>query len=324
MKSKYTRFLVTGGAGFIGSHLVDRLLRNGSEVKVIDDLSTGRLDNIQSHIGKSNFCFIKGDIRKRETVKEAVKDVEVVLHAAAFVSVVQSINNPLITNEVNVNGTLNLLEASLNSNVKRFILSTSAAIYGQQQIVPIKEGATPHPDSPYSISKLAAELYTETYYKNYGLETVCLRYFNVYGPKQTNGPYAAVILAFIDHLIRNRAPVIYGDGKQTRDFIDVRDVVDANVLAIEKNCAGEIFNIASGSALTINRLLKKIQKIMGKNGLAPTHEAPRAFEIRHSVADVSKANKILGFKPKVSIDKGLCELVSYHQAKAHLLANNKP
>lgn len=316
MKPKYTRVLVTGGAGFIGSHLVDRLLKNGLDVKVIDDLSSGRLDNIQSHVGKSNFCFIKGDVRKRGTVKEALKDVEVVFHAAAFVSVIQSINNPFITNEVNICGTLNLLEESLRSNVKRFILSSSAAVYGQQDKLPVKEDAPLHPDSPYAISKLAAELYAETYCRNYGLETVCLRYFNVYGPRQANGPYAAVITSFMDALARKIPPTIYGDGEQTRDFINVRDVVDANMLAMGKKCAGEILNVATGSALAINDLLKKLQIIIGGDEIVPIHEAPRAFEIRHSTADIRKAREVLGFKPKVSIEEGLGELVNYYKGKA--------
>jgi UDP-glucose 4-epimerase len=317
MRSKYTRVLVTGGAGFIGSHLVDRLLKNGLEVRVIDDLSGGRLDNIHSHVGESNFCFVKGDIREREIVKEALKDVEVVLHAAAFVSVIQSISNPLITNEVNACGTLNLLEESLCSNVKRFILSSSAAVYGQQDKLPVEEGAPLHPDSPYAISKLAAELYAESCYRNRGLETVCLRYFNVYGPRQANGPYAAVITSFMDSLARKIAPTIYGDGEQTRDFINVRDIVDANVLAMGKKCAGEILNVATGSALTINVLLKKLQRIMGDDEIAPIYEAPRAFEVRHSVGDIRKANEVLGFKPKVTIEEGLGELVNYYRGKAN-------
>ena len=309
MKSKYAHVLVTGGAGFIGSHIVDRLLENGLEVKVIDNLSTGRLDNIKSLIGKSNLLFIKGDIRKRETVKKAIKDVEVVFHAAAFVSVTQSINNPLIANEVNATGTLNLLEASLSSNVKRFILSSSAAVYGQQDALPIKEEAQLNPDSPYAISKLAAELYAKTYYRNYGLETVCLRYFNVYGLRQTAGPYAAVITEFIDHLTRNKPPIIYGDGEQTRDFINVKDVVDANVLAMEKNCAGEILNIATGSQLTMNKLFEILQILVGKGQIDPIYDKPRPSDIRQSCGDISKANRMLGFKPKVSLEAGLLELI---------------
>jgi UDP-glucose 4-epimerase len=315
MKSKYTHVLVTGGAGFIGSHIVDRLLENGLEVKVIDNLSSGRLQNIKSHMGKSGFQFIKGDVRKKETVKRAISDVEVVFHAAAFVSVVQSVRNPLLTNEINVNGTLNLLEASLNSDVRRFILSSSAAVYGHQKRVPIREDTQLHPDSPYSISKLASELYAETYNRHHGLETVCLRYFNVYGPRQVNGPYAAVITAFLDRLTRDESPIIYGDGEQTRDFVNVKDVADANLLAMDKDCAGEVFNVATGSALTVNGLFKKLQKIMGKDGVAPIHEASRAMEIRHSIGDIRKASKVFGFQPKVSIEDGLGELMSYHQAK---------
>lgn len=309
MKSRYGSALVTGGAGFIGSHLVDRLLENGFEVKVIDDLSTGRLENIVAHQGKSNFQFIKGDIRDWETVRRAVEDVEVIFHEAALVGVPQSVENPRLTNDVNVNGTLNLLEASSRFNVDRFIYASSTAVYGEQKILPIKEDAIPHLNSPYAVSKLAAELYLEVYYKTYGLETVRLRYFNVYGPRQMFGPYAAVITAFVNHLIRNEPPVIHGDGEQTRDFINVKDVVDANMFAMEKNCAGEIFNIATGSQSTINKLFKILRGLIGKGQIEPIYDKPRPFDIHQSCGDIGKAKRILGFQPKVSLEQGLLDFV---------------
>ncbi len=309
MKFKYGSALVTGGAGFIGSHIVDRLLDNDFDVKVIDDLSTGQLENVVAYKEESNFHFVRGDIRNWETVKRAVKDVDVVFHEAAFIGIPQSVDNPQLTNDVNVNGTLNLLEASLKFNVNRFIYASSTAVYGEQKTLPIKEDAIVHPDSPYAVSKLAAELYVETYYKTYGLETVRLRYFNVYGPRQMYGPYAAVITAFVNNLMMDKPPTIYGDGEQTRDFINVKDVVDANMLAMEKKCAGELFNVATGSQLTINKLLNTLQTVTNKTEIQPVYAEPRSPDIRNSCGDMGKANRILGFKPKVSLKKGLFKLI---------------
>jgi len=216
MKFRYDSALVTGGSGFIGSHLVDRLLENGFEVTVVDDLSAGLLENIAAHQGKRKFHFIKGDIRNRETVKRVVKDVNVVFHEAAFVGGPQSVDDPLLTNDVNVNGTLNLLDASLRSDVNRFICASSAAVYGEQKSLPIKEDAAPHPNSPYADAKLAAELYVKDYCQTYGLKTVCLRYFNVYGPRQRSGPYAAVITSVVSHLMEHTAPTMQSESvKQT-------------------------------------------------------------------------------------------------------------
>lgn len=309
MKPKYGSALVTGGAGFIGSHIVDRLVENGFEVTIIDNLTAGRLENIGVHKGKGSFRFIEGDIRDWETVKRAVKGVDVVFHEAAFVGAPQSVDNPQLTNDVNVDGTLNLLEASLKFNVDRFIFASSAAVYGEQESLPVKEDAVPCPSSPYAVSKLAAEFYAEVYCKTYGLKTVCLRYFNVYGPRQLYGPYAAVITAFVDRLMRDKPPTIYGDGYQTRDFINVKDVVEANVLAMEKNCAGEIFNVATGSSLTINKLFKVLQNVMGKRQIEPVYDAQRLGDVRQSCGDISKAEKILGFKPKVSLESGILDFI---------------
>lgn len=311
MKFKYSSAVVTGGAGFIGSHIVDKLLESGFEVTVIDNLSTGQFENIVNHKGKEGFRFIKGDIRDPEKVKKAVKNIEVVFHEAAFVGGSQSVDKPLLSNDVNVNGTLNLLEASSKFNVDRFIYASSAAVYGEQETLPIKEDAIPHPNSPYAVSKLATEFYAEAYHKTYGLETVCLRYFNVYGPRQMYGPYAAVITAFVDHLMRDKAPTIYGDGEQTRDFINVSDVAEANMLAMEENCAGEIFNVATGSSLTINRLFKILQKLMGKSQIKPVYAEPRPADISNSYGDNGKAKEILGFNPKVSLEEGLLKSVKF-------------
>ena len=308
MASQYSRALVTGGAGFIGSHIADRLIENNFEVRIIDDLSSGQMEHLRTFKNKKSVLFMKGDIRDPEIVKTAVKDADVVFHEAAIVGPAQSIENPLLTNDVNVNGTLRLLEASVKYGVKRFILASSAAIYGEQRVLPIKETAIPQPSSPYAISKLSAELYSISYYRAYGLETVILRYFNVYGERQANGPYASVITAFLNNFMCSKQPVIYGDGEQARDFVYVKDVVDANMLAMEKDCAGAIFNTASGSSVKINDLFKILQKTTGKNEIQPEYSAPKKCEIRESCGDISKAKSVLGFKPMVSIEEGLKKL----------------
>jgi len=317
MGPRYSSALVTGGAGFIGSHMVDRLLREGFYVKVIDDLSTGRLDNIKTHSGDKNLLFIRGDIRDGEIVRKALRDTDVVFHEAAFIGGPQSIERPVFTNAVNVDGTLNLLEASRESEIERFVLASSASVYGAQKVIPIKENVALHPSSPYAVSKRATELYAEFYYKTFGLETVCLRYFNVYGPRQPRGPYAAAITAFVESFLHEKSPIIYGDGEQTRDFINVKDVVEANMLAANKKCAGEIFNVASGSRVTINGLVKDLQVVMDKNHVKLSYAGRRQSDVYHSCGDIGKAREILGFEPKVAIKQGLIELVDYYKSFPH-------
>ncbi len=312
MAGEYSKVLVTGGAGFIGSHIVDRLLKEGCEVTVIDNLSTGKMQNIARHKSEKEFHFIQGDIRNFNLVKEAVKGVDAVFHEAAIVSVPFSIEDPMGTNDVNVGGTLNVLKACLNSNVKRFIYSSSTAVYGDTEKLPIKEDSVPQPISPYGASKLAAEGYVNAFYRVYGLETVCLRYFNVYGPRQAYNPYSGVITIFINRLLDDQPPIIYGDGEQTRDFINVQDVIEANILALEReNAAGQTFNIATGVATTINQLAKLLQEVMGKTELKVVHADPRPGDIRHNYADISKAKKILGYEPKIGIKEGLTQLVKW-------------
>lgn len=308
----YSKVLVTGGAGFIGSHLVDRLLEDGFEVTVIDDLSTGKPGNVAHHQGKENFHFIEGDIRDFDLVRKIVKDLDAVFHEAALVSVPRSVKNPLHTNEVNVTGTLNLLKACLDSGTKRFIYGSSTAVYGDAEDLPIKEDSIPKPISPYAVSKLAAENYVNVFHKVYGLKTVCLRYFNVYGPRQAYGAYSGAITIFINRLLSDRPPIIYGDGEQTRDFTEVRDVVDANMLALEKhNAVGQVFNIATGVATTINSLAELLQEIMGKTELKAVYENQRPGDIRHSYADISKAKKMLGYEPRIGLREGLTQLVEW-------------
>ena len=310
MPRGFSEILVTGGAGFIGSHIVDRLLDEGFHVRVVDDLSTGEKKNLTQHEGKQSFQFIEGNICNFDLVKKAIKGADAVFHEAALVSVTSSVENPLLTNEVNVTGTVNLLKACVDAQVKRLVFASSCAVYGDSEILPKHENLMPMPLSPYAVSKLAAENYVKVFHDVYGIETVILRYFNVYGSRQKSGPYSGVISVIINCLLENKAPTIYGDGNQTRDFVNVKDVVEANMLALSKREAvGEVFNISSGEAITINKLAETIQEIMEKTSLKAVHAEPRAGDITHSYGDITKARKKLEYEPKVQLEKGLSELV---------------
>ena len=301
---------MTGGAGFIGSHTVDHLLAEGVEVVVLDNLRSGRLENIRQHVNKRNFRFVRGDIRDSHLVKDLVSDVDAVIHLAALVSVPESIKDPALTYAINVNGTLNLLKASVDFGVKRFVYASSCAVYGNAENLPIKEDYPPKPLSPYASSKLTAEDYVQKYNRNFGLETVCLRYFNVYGPRQIYSDYSGVITRFINRLTNDLPLVIFSDGEQTRDFVYVTDVAEANILALKHAKAiGEIFNIGTGVATTINQLANMLLELAGKNSLETVHSEPREGDIRHSVADISKAKEKLGYCPKVSLKDGLKRLL---------------
>ncbi len=311
MQKSYSKILVTGGAGFVGSHIVDRLLKEGVEVTIIDNLSTGRRENISQHQNRKDFHFTEGDIQNVDLERNAVDDIDAVFHEAELVSVPRSVENPLLTNEVNVSGTLNLLKASADANVKRFIHASSSSVYGETETLPKHERLTTQPISPYAVSKLAAENYVKIYHKVYGLNTVCLRYFNVYGPRQTYGPYSGVITIFINRLLKNEPPIIYGDGEQTRDFTYIKDVVDANMLALTKKTAiGEVLNTATGTPTTINQLAAMLQQIM-KTNLKPVYTKPRPGDIKHSYAEVTKAKKLLRYNPQISLKKGLNELIKW-------------
>jgi len=305
------RFLVTGGAGFIGSHLVDRLISKGFDVFVLDDFSSGSRKNLRSHIGKSNFRLIKGDIRNKTITRRALENVDAVFHLAAIVNVDFSVKNPLHVNEVNVKGTLNLLEGCLKSKVKQFICVSSCAVYGEPEYLPIDELHPTKPLSPYGVSKLAAEHYCQVFYKIHGLKTVILRYFNVYGPRQSKGPYSGVIVKFIEQLKQKKSPVIFGDGTQTRDFVYVDDVVDAalNILNCKK-CAGDIINVGSGKETSIKELYNILLRMFGMRNVKPEYGSPRAGDIKRSYADLSKAEKLLGYKPKFSLEDGLKKLLA--------------
>jgi nucleoside-diphosphate-sugar epimerase len=309
-----SKVLVTGGAGFIGSHLVDRLLAKGFEVTVLDNFSSGRMENISSHKDSRDFHLVRGDVRDESLVNRVVKDVDGVFHEAALVDVSLSVENPLLFNDLNVGGTLNLLKACADSDVKRFVFASSAAVYGDSEPAEKSESMVPKPISPYGVSKLAAENYIQVFSELYGLETVSLRYFNVYGPRQGLGSsYSGVITAFITRLLKDLPPVIYGDGLQSRDFVHVEDVVSANILALEsKNSVGEIFNIASGTAVTVRELAKMLQKSAKMEHSGPIFAERRSGDIRHCSSDISKAEQLLGYTPKIQLKNGLTSLFKLH------------
>ena len=312
LDTRFSNILVTGGAGFIGSHIVERLLEEGVEVTVVDNLLTGSLDNIAHLQDDENFHFVQGDLRDFNLVKALTEKVDAVSHQAALPSVTRSVKDPIQTNDVNVTGTLNLLRASVSSKVKRFIYASSSSVYGETETLPKSEEMTPQPISPYAVSKLAAELYSRVFYEVYGLETVCLRYFNVYGPRQKYGPYSGVITIFINQLLADQPPTIYGDGEQTRDFTNIQDVVEANMLALStKKGIGEVFNIAAGRPTNVNRLAEMLLEIMGKTSLKPVFAAPRPGDIKHSYASTRKAETILGYEPKIQLREGLTLLTEW-------------
>jgi len=310
----FSNVLVTGGAGFIGSHLVDRLLAEGFEVWVLDDFSAGRMENVSCHNGVRGFHLVRGDVRDVGLVEKIVEDVDVVFHEAALVDVALSVENPVLFNEVNVVGTLNLLRACLGSDVKRFVFASSCAVYGNSEPARKRENMLSKPISPYGVSKLAAENYVRVFNRLYGLETVCLRYFNVYGPRQGfPSSYGGVITAFVNRLLKGQPPIIYGDGKQTRDFVHVDDLVMANLLALDsENAVGEVFNIASGTTVSVYELAKMLQRITNAERLEPIFAEPRLGDIKHISGDVSKAEELLGFCPKIRLKDGLSRLVEWH------------
>jgi UDP-glucose 4-epimerase len=304
------RVLVTGGAGFIGSHLVDGLMSGSFDVVVLDDFYSGRRENLSVHFGKPNFCLVEGDVRDEADVEKVLEGVDVVFHLAAIVSVDFSVKNPFLVNEVNVGGALNVLRESVKAGVKRFVYASSCAVYGEPVNLPVSEEHPTKPMSPYGVSKLAAEHYCRLFYEVYGLETVCLRFFNVYGTRQSTGSYSGVISHFIDQLKESKPPVIFGDGTQTRDFVYVNDVADAALDALScEGCVGNVFNIGSGKETSIKELADILVGLFGVKSVKPKCRAPRTGDIERSCADLSKAKRVLGYKPNFSLERGLSELV---------------
>jgi len=301
--------LVTGGAGFIGSHLTERLVRDGHEVVVIDNMSTGRRQNLQGVLHSRAVRLINGDIRHRPTVSSAMRKVDAVTHLAAVISVPYSVSHPDITNQVNVAGTLNLLDIACRRGVSGFVNISSCAIYGEAKYLPIDEDHPKSPLSPYAASKLCAETYCEEFNRTQGLPTTTLRLFNVYGPRQERNPYAGVMVQFRERLKSGKPLMIYGDGKQTRDFVHVRDVVDAICASLEsKRARGKAYNIGSGQATSVEALAGLMLKV-SRMEAQPVHSASRSGDILHSQADIRRAREELGYEPKVSLEEGLRDLL---------------
>lgn len=307
-------YLVTGGAGFIGSHIAEALLRNGAQVRVLDNFSTGKRANIQ-HL--SEIDLIEGDLRDVELVRAAVRGADYVIHQAALVSVTQSMAKPEMCHTVNVTGTLNVLEAAREFNVRRVVMASSCAVYGSSDELPLRETSTTRPMSPYAASKLIGEIYCQTFWRAYGTPTVCLRYFNIYGPRQDpQGEYAAVIPRFAQRLNCGQAPIIYGDGQQTRDFVYVSDVVRVNLLACESEAAiGQVLNVATGRAITLLDLVDTLNHVLG-TAVQPMFDAPRAGDIRHSLGDNGHLAAAMTFRPEVSLAEGLARLAAGLPAQA--------
>lgn len=295
--------LVTGGAGFIGSHIVDRLLKDGHEVIVLDDFSTGRRSNLAEH---KALTIVEGDISNFDTVKQCMQGIDWVFHKAAVASVPKTVNDPIGSTAVNYQGTLHLLEAARHNKVKRMVFASSAALYGDEPTLPKVETMCPVTLSPYAVDKLASEFACGMYTKLYGVETVCLRYFNVYGPRQDpSSPYSGVISIFTDKLKNKQIPTIFGDGEQTRDFVFVSDVVEANMKAITtKHGVGEYYNIATGNKITLNNLLKTLSEIYNIE-FNVNYAEVRQGDIKESYAVIDKAISKLNWSPTVALDKGL-------------------
>ena len=308
------KVLVTGGAGFIGGHLVDALVAGGATVRVIDNFSTGRRENLAHH--GADVEVIEGDICDPDAVGRAIEGVELVYHEAAIPSVSRSVNDPVASNRANVGGTVQVLDAARRAGVRKLVYAESSSAYGDTEVLTKVETMTPMPLSPYAISKLAGEHYVTVFGRLYGFETVSLRYFNVFGPRQDPfSQYAAVIPLFITRVLRGERPTIYGDGGQSRDFTYIDNVVEGNILAATSGAGGgEAFNIACGDRLTVNGLLEAVNGILGAS-VTPVHAEPRPGDIRHSTADHGKARRILGFEPRVPFLEGLRRTVAWYRTK---------
>jgi nucleoside-diphosphate-sugar epimerase len=305
-----SRYLVVGGAGFIGSHLVHRLAADGAPVRVVDDFSTGFRANLTGV--ESRVEIVEGDIRNRSVVQAAMKGITHVLHQAALPSVARSVADPQTSNEVNVTGTLNLLVAARDARVQRFIYASSSSVYGDTEELPKHEKMPPRPLSPYAVSKLAAEHYCHVFFKLYGLETICLRYFNVFGPRQDPAsPYSAAIPKFIQAVLAGERPRVKGDGNQTRDFTHVSNVVHANLLACKaKGAAGRSFNVGGGRRIGLLDLLAVLGRLTG-GAVEPLFEEPRPGDVRDSQADISLARDLLGYTPVVDFEEGLARTLAH-------------
>lgn len=312
---KESKFLVTGGAGFIGSNLVQAILNLGYKVRVLDNLSTGKKENIDLFKGNRNFEFIEGDIRSLETCMDACQNVDYVLHQAAWGSVPRSIEMPLLYEEINIRGTLNMMEAAHKNGVKKFVYASSSSVYGDEPNLPKKEGREGNLLSPYALTKRVDEEYGKLYTKLYGLDTYGLRYFNVFGRRQNpNGAYAAVIPKFIKQLLNDESPTINGDGKQSRDFTYIENVIEANLKACmaSHEAAGQAYNIAYGGREYLIDIYYELCKALKKD-IKPIFKPERVGDIKHSNADIGKAKKLLGYEPSYDFPKGLEKAVEWYK-----------
>ena len=297
--------LVTGGAGFIGSHIAGTLAERGARVRVVDDLSTGHEENLEEIGGRVD--FVRASVTDEAAMRRALEGVEVVFHEAAIPSVPRSVENPSETHHACVDGTFTVLTAARAAGVRRVVYAASSSAYGDQPTLPKSEEMSPQPLSPYAAAKLVGEYYCQVWTRTYNLETVCLRYFNIFGPRQDpSSQYSGVISRFIDALSTDARPVIYGDGEQSRDFTYVANAVEANLLAAESaQASGQVINVATGARVTLNELLAILKKITGRTEAAAEHREPRLGDVRHSLADITRARELLGYEPRVGLEDGL-------------------
>ncbi|MCS6873651.1 MAG: SDR family oxidoreductase [Pyrinomonadaceae bacterium] len=307
------RVLVTGGAGFIGSNLAEELIKRGAKVRIIDNFVTGFRENLEEIRG--DFDFIEGDINEENALRKALEGVEIVFHQAALPSVPRSVENPVETHNACVNGTFNLLVKAKEYGVRRVVYAASSSAYGDQPTLPKVETMRPEPLSPYAVAKLVGEYYCQVFWRVYGLQTVCLRYFNVFGPRQNpSSMYSGVISRFIDALMSDRRPVIYGDGEQTRDFTFVANVVDANIKAAQsERCIGHVINVANGERTSLNELLAILKKITGKEEIEADYLPERKGDVKHSQADNHLARELLGYEKIVGLEEGLKITIEWWQ-----------
>ena len=321
MNFQEKRIVVTGAAGFIGSNLVDKLLELGAIVIAIDNLYNGRIENLENASQNPNFTFYRSDIRDLNFLIDLFRDVEIIYHQAAFTSVPQSVIMPGNCNDVNVNGTVNVLNAARKCDVSKIIYASSSSVFGDTPTLPKREDMPRVPISPYGVAKLACEAYMEAYHNVYGLNTTSLRYFNVFGPRQKDSPYSGVIAIWLGCILRNEDLVIFGDGKNSRDFTYIKDVLEANILATQHDAAGEIINIGANSPITLTELARIMLRLANKETLNITYTNPRPGDIIHSYADISKAKKLLKFEPKYNQEEGLRDYFKWYQQKynVHLI-----
>lgn len=306
-----TKVLVTGGAGFIGSNLADELIRQGAKVCIIDNFVTGFHENLNEIQG--DFDFVQGDINNDESLKKAIENVEIIFHQAALPSVPRSVENPKETHEACVDGTFNLLSKAKENNVKRVVYAASSSAYGDQPTLPKVETMLPEPLSPYAAAKLMGEYYCQVFSRVYNLETISLRYFNVFGPRQNpSSQYSGVISRFVDALMSDKIPIIYGDGETSRDFTFIANVVDANIKASQTSKGiGEVMNVANGERITLNQLLETLKKITGKESVRADYQPERKGDVKHSQADNQKAIECLNYKKLVGLEEGLTKTIEW-------------